>query len=42
MQTFLTGIEKSARLLDVQDILVTGSDTGVYTYQMTMRLYWLR
>ncbi|MFM2330876.1 MAG: hypothetical protein RLZZ26_383 [Candidatus Parcubacteria bacterium] len=42
LQAFLTGIEKSARLLDVRDIHVTGSDTGVYTYQMTMRLYWLR
>jgi Tfp pilus assembly protein PilO len=42
LQTFLTGIEKSARLLDVQDISVTGSDTGVYNYQMTIRLYWLR
>ncbi len=41
-KTFLIGIEKSARLLDVQDILVTGSDTGVYNYHMTMRLYWLR
>jgi hypothetical protein len=42
LHAFLTGIEKSARLLDVQDIHVTGSDTGVYTYQLTMRLYWLR
>ena len=42
LQTFLTGIEKSARLLDVQSITVTGSDTGVYNYQMTIRLYWLR
>lgn len=42
MQAFLSGVETSARLLDVQDILVTGSDTGVYNYQMTMRLYWLR
>lgn len=40
--TFLNGIEKSGRLLDVRDIKVTGSDTGVYTYQMTVRLYWLR
>lgn len=42
LQTFLGGIERSARLLDVQDIVVKGSDTGVYTYQMTLRLYWLR
>lgn len=41
-QTFLAGIERSQRLLDVQDVAVKGSDTGVYTYQMTIRLYWLR
>ncbi len=42
LQAFLTGIERSARLLDVRDITVKGSDTGVYSYQMTVRLYWLR
>lgn len=41
LQAFLTGIEKSERLLDVRDIVVKGSDTGVYTYQMTLRIYWL-
>ncbi|MCX6787716.1 MAG: GspMb/PilO family protein [Candidatus Kaiserbacteria bacterium] len=42
LQTFLTGIEKSQRILDVQDIVVKGSDTSVYTYQMKLRLFWLR
>lgn len=42
LQSFLMGIEKSARLLDVRDITVKGSETGVYTYQMIVRLYWLR
>lgn len=42
LQSFLIGIEKSARLLDVRDIVVKGSDTGIYNYQMTLRLYWLR
>jgi len=42
LQSFLLGLEKSARLLDVRDIVVKGSDTGVYTYQMNVRLYWLR
>lgn len=42
LQSFLTGIERSTRLLDVRDIVVKGSDTGVYTYKMTLRLYWLR
>lgn len=42
LQAFLTGIEKSARLLDLRDIIVTSSETGVYSYKMDMRLYWLR
>ncbi len=42
LQAFLSGIEKSARLLDVNDLTVRGSETGVYTYQMVVRLYWLR
>jgi Tfp pilus assembly protein PilO len=41
-RSFLENIEKSARLLDVQAISVRGSDTGVYEYQMTIRLYWLQ
>lgn len=42
LQAFLTGVERSQRLLDVHDIVVKGSDTGVYTYQMKITLYWLR
>lgn len=42
LQQFLAGIESSARLLDARDITVSGSDTGVYGYQMTVRIYWLR
>jgi Tfp pilus assembly protein PilO len=42
LQSFLEGIEKSARLLDVREVKVKGSETGVYTYQMVIRLYWLR
>jgi Tfp pilus assembly protein PilO len=41
-QAFLDGIEKSARILDIRDLTVKGSDTGVYSYQITLRLYWLR
>lgn len=41
-RTFLDGIEQSLRLLDVIDVSVSDSDTGVYTYDMTIRLYWLR
>lgn len=42
LKTFLDGVEKSERLLDVQDLVIRGSDTGVYTYQIKLRLYWLR
>jgi len=41
-KTFLDALEKSKRLLDVQDISIQGSDTGVYTYLLKVRLYWLR
>lgn len=42
LQKFLEGIEKSQRLLDVTHISVASSETGVYTYTLTARLYWLR
>ena len=40
-KTFLGSMEKSERLIDVKDIVIRGSDTGVYTYQMRARIYWL-
>ena len=39
---FLDGVERSERLLDVRSLSVTGSNSGVYSYQMTLRIYWLR
>lgn len=42
LKAFLSGIEKSQRLLDVQDLGISGSETGVYTYQIILRIYWLR
>lgn len=42
LQAFLRGVELSQRLLDVKELAVKGSDTGVYTYQMKLALYWLR
>ena len=42
LQTFLRGVETSQRLLDVRELVTKGSDTGVYTYQMKIALYWLR
>lgn len=41
-KTFLTGIEKSQHLFDIKDIRFSGSETGVYTYTLTMNTYWLR
>ncbi len=39
---FLSGVENSTRLLDVRDLTISGSNTSVYTYKMSIRLYWLR
>ena len=39
---FLASIEGSERLLDVTRIDVTTSESGVYSYAIDMRLYWLR
>ena len=41
-QRFLNGVETSERLLDVKNLTIAGSNSGVYTYQMALRLYWLR
>ena len=41
-RTFLAGIENSLRPLDVVALDVTDSATGVYTYSVTVRIYWLR
>lgn len=41
-RTFMASIEKSARLLDIINLTVSGSDTGVYGYALSVRLYWLR
>ncbi len=42
LQAFLVGVEKSLRLIEVQNISVRGSDTGVYAYQIKLRIFWLR
>ncbi|MBU1293076.1 hypothetical protein KJ819_03370 [Patescibacteria group bacterium] len=41
-RTFLEGVENSLRPLDVVEIVVKDSETSVYTYEVTFRLYWLR
>lgn len=42
LKAFLSAIEKSVRLLDVREITLKSSETGVYSYQMKLRIYWLR
>ena len=39
---FLAAAEKSLRMLDVVSIVVKSSNTGVYTYDITFRIYWLQ
>jgi hypothetical protein len=41
-RTFLAGAERSERLLDLEALTITSSDSGVYNYTMTLRLYWLK
>lgn len=41
-QTFLLGVENSLRHIDVVEISVDDSQTGIYTYDITFRLYWLK
>lgn len=40
-RAFLSGIEQSLRPLDVEVITISDSETGVYTYDMTLKFYWL-
>ena len=41
-QAFLTAAELSLRPLDITQIDLKDSSTGVYTYGMTFRIYWLQ
>lgn len=41
-RTFIAGVEQSLRPLDVVEMSLKDSQTGVYTYDVTFRLYWLR
>ncbi|MEK7602001.1 MAG: hypothetical protein AAB472_00730 [Patescibacteria group bacterium] len=40
-RTFLAGAEQSLRILDVTQLDVSDSPTGVYSYAITFRIYWL-
>ena len=41
-RTFLAAAEQSLRPLDVTSLTINDSATGVYTYQVTFRIYWLQ
>lgn len=41
-RTFLDGVEHSLRPLDLVALSIQDSETGVYSYDMTFRIYWLR
>ena len=41
-KTFLKGAEWSLRPLDLVELDIEDSETGVYTYQIKFRIYWLR
>lgn len=41
-RSFLAGMENSLRPLDITDLQVKQTETGVYSYAVTVRIYWLR
>lgn len=41
-KSFLLGTELSLRPLDLVELNISDSPTGIYTYEMTYRIYWLR
>lgn len=41
-KTFLKGAEWSLRPMDLVSLEIDDSPNGVYTYEMTFRIYWLR
>lgn len=41
LRSFLEAVEWSLRPLDLVELQLSESATGVYTYEMTFRIYWL-
>ena len=41
-QNFLTDLEKSLRLVDITDLAVLGSDSGIYDFTVGLKTYWLK
>jgi Tfp pilus assembly protein PilO len=41
-QNFLSDLEKSLRLVDITDLVVSGNDTGLYDFSVGLKTYWLK
>lgn len=41
-QNFLTDLEKSLRLVEINELSVTGNDTGMYDFTISLKTYWLK
>jgi len=41
-QNFLTDLEKSLRLVEVNELSVSGNDTGIYDFSISLKTYWLK
>ncbi len=41
-RAFLFGLEQSLRIMDITNLSVTATETGVYSYDITIHTYWLK
>lgn len=41
-QDFLFDLEKSLRLVEITDLTITGSNTGLYDFSVGLKTYWLK
>jgi len=41
-QNLLTDLEKSLRLVDITGLSVTGNNTGIYDFSVSLKTYWLK
>ncbi len=41
-QKFLTDLEKSLRLVEIKELSVSGNDTSVYDFNVSLKTYWLK
>jgi Tfp pilus assembly protein PilO len=41
-QNFLTDLESSLRLVDIVDLSVNSTDTGLYDFSVNLKTYWLK